>query len=195
MTAQTVPVVAEVELVESDAATYPFDAGTFDVVISRNGLMFFATPTPRSPTLARALRPTGRIAFTAPQGLDRNPWIMVAGAAAVPHIGMPASVTPGQPGPLGLADKARIEDVLTRAGFEVDRDHRRDRVDAASGPTSRTLSGFITLDPVRPRTTRGSATDQAGGRHRRRRAGTDALRELRWRRYPRQRCLARHRRR
>lgn len=43
---------------------------------------------------------------------------MVAGAAAVPHIGMPAGVTPGQPGPLGLADRSRIDALLTRAGFE-----------------------------------------------------------------------------
>jgi SAM-dependent methyltransferase len=110
--------LTEVELIEADAAAYPFDEGTFDIVLSRNGLMFFTDTDAAFVTLARALRPGGRIAFTAPQGLDRNPWITVAGAAAVPHIGMPAGVAPGQPGPLGLADRARIDAVLTRAGFE-----------------------------------------------------------------------------
>jgi len=108
---------AEVELVEADAAAYPYDKEAFDILVSRNGLMFFDDPEAALVNLARALRPGGRIVFTAPQALDRNPWIMVAGAAAAPHVGIPAGVSPGQPGPLGLADSSFIADVLERAGF------------------------------------------------------------------------------
>jgi SAM-dependent methyltransferase len=107
----------EVELVEADAAAYPFDKDAFDVLVSRNGLMFFNDPEAALANLARALRPGGRIVFTAPQALDRNPWIMVAGAAAAPHVGIPAGIAPGQPGPLGLADRSLIADLLKRAGF------------------------------------------------------------------------------
>jgi SAM-dependent methyltransferase len=107
----------EVEVVEADAAAYPYDEEAFDVLVSRNGLMFFVDPDAALANLARALRPGGRIVFTAPQALDRNPWIMVAGAAAAPHVGIPAGVAPGQPGPLGLADRSLIADVLERAGF------------------------------------------------------------------------------
>ena len=107
----------EVVLVEADAAAYPYDEEAFDVLVSRNGLMFFNDPEAALVNLARALRPGGRIVFTAPQALDRNPWIMVAGAAAAPHVGIPAGVAPGQPGPLGLADSSFIADVLERAGF------------------------------------------------------------------------------
>jgi SAM-dependent methyltransferase len=107
----------EVEVVEADAAAYPYDEAAFDVLVSRNGLMFFVDPDAALANLARALRPGGRIVFTAPQALDRNPWIMVAGAAAAPHVGIPAGVAPGQPGPLGLADRSLIADVLERAGF------------------------------------------------------------------------------
>jgi hypothetical protein len=42
---------------------------------------------------------------------------MVAGAAAAPHVGIPAGVGTGQPGPLGLADRSLVVDVLDRAGF------------------------------------------------------------------------------
>ncbi|MGH9263270.1 MAG: class I SAM-dependent methyltransferase [Acidimicrobiales bacterium] len=108
---------AEVELVEADAGSHSYGDGAFDVVVSRNGVVFFGDPDGAFANLARALRAGGRIAFTAPQGLDRNPWIMVAGAAAAPHIGMPSGVAPGQPGPLGLADPSRIKAVLGRAGF------------------------------------------------------------------------------
>jgi SAM-dependent methyltransferase len=107
----------EVDVVEADAAAYPYDEEAFDVLVSRNGLMFFVDRDAALANLARALRPGGRIVFTAPQALDRNPWIMVAGAAAAPHVGIPAGVAPGQPGPLGLADRSLIADVLERAGF------------------------------------------------------------------------------
>lgn len=107
----------EVELIEADAAAYPYDEEAFDVLVSRNGLMFFDDPDAALTNLARALRPGGRIVFTAPQALDRNPWIMVAGAAAAPYVGIPAGVAPGQPGPLGMADRSLIETVLGRAGF------------------------------------------------------------------------------
>jgi SAM-dependent methyltransferase len=110
--------VTDVELVEADAATYPYAEATFDIVMSRNGLMFFNDADAAFANLARALRPGGRIAFTAPQGLDRNPWIMLAGAAAVPHVGMPAGVASDEPGPLGLADPSRIEAILSRAGLK-----------------------------------------------------------------------------
>ena len=108
---------AEVELIEGDAGSHPYGEAAFDVVLSRNGLMFFGDAEGAFANLARALRPGGRIAFTAPQGLDRNPWIMVAGAAAAPHVGLPSGIAPGQPGPLGLADPSRIETILGGAGF------------------------------------------------------------------------------
>jgi SAM-dependent methyltransferase len=107
----------DTEFIEADAQVHPFGDGRFDVVISRNGLMFFDDPDAGFANLARALRSGGRLAFTAPQGLDRNEWIMVAGAAAAPHIGMPEGIAPGAPGPLGLADPDRTTRILEGAGF------------------------------------------------------------------------------
>jgi SAM-dependent methyltransferase len=106
-----------IEFIEADAQVHPFGDSRFDVVISRNGLMYFDDPDASFANLARALRPGGRLAFTAPQGPDRNEWIMVAGAAAAPHIGMPQGIAPGAPGPLGLADPDRTSRVLEGAGF------------------------------------------------------------------------------
>jgi len=107
----------EAEFIEADAQVHRFGDGRFDVVISRNGLMFFDDPEVGFANLARALRPGGRLAFTAPQGLDRNEWIMVVGAAAAPHTGMPEGIAPGAPGPLGLADPDRTTHILHGAGF------------------------------------------------------------------------------
>jgi SAM-dependent methyltransferase len=109
--------VANVEFVEADAQVHPFQASSFDVVISRNGVMYFDDPSSAFANLRRSLRPDGRLAFTAPQGLDRNEWIMAAGAAAAPILGPPQDVAPGQPGPMGLADPDRTRQILEGVGF------------------------------------------------------------------------------
>jgi SAM-dependent methyltransferase len=109
--------VANVEFVEADAQVHPFQASSFDVVISRNGVMYFDDPSSAFVNLRRSLRPDGRLAFTAPQGLDRNEWIMAAGAAAAPILGPPQDVAPGQPGPMGLADPDRTRQILEGVGF------------------------------------------------------------------------------
>ena len=120
--------VDEIEFVEADAQVYDFGDGRFDAVISRNGVMFFDDPHAAFANLARALRRGGRLAFTAPQGFDRNPWIMVAGAAAAPHVGMPPGLAANAPGPLGLVDPKRTRDILEGAGFaEV-------RIEELTGP-------------------------------------------------------------
>lgn len=109
--------VANADFVEADAQVHPFPTGSFDVVISRNGLMYFDDPIAAFTNLARSLRPSGRLAFTAPQGLHRNEWIMAAGAVATPILGPPKGVTPGRPGPLGLAERDRAYAIVEAAGF------------------------------------------------------------------------------
>jgi SAM-dependent methyltransferase len=109
--------VTEATFVQADAQVHAFDRGSFDAVISRNGLMFFEDPDAAFANLARSLRPGGRIAFLAPQGPDHSEWIMAAGIAAAPHIGIPQGLGPNTPGPYGLADPDRTRAILERAGF------------------------------------------------------------------------------
>ncbi|MGH9247681.1 MAG: class I SAM-dependent methyltransferase [Acidimicrobiales bacterium] len=107
----------EAEFVQADAQIHAFDQARFDAVISRNGLMFFDDPDAAFANLASALRSGGRIAFVAPQGPDHSEWIMAAGVAAAPHIGIPQGIGPNAPGPYGLADPDRTRAILARAGF------------------------------------------------------------------------------
>jgi SAM-dependent methyltransferase len=107
----------DVEFLQADAQTQQFGEGAFDVVVSRNGLMFFDDPDAAFANLARALRAKGRLAFVAWQGLERSEWILVAGMAAAPHVGIPDGVGPNEPGPFGLADPDRTRGILQLAGF------------------------------------------------------------------------------
>jgi SAM-dependent methyltransferase len=107
----------EAKFVRDDAQTHTFTADEFDAVVSRFGLMFFDDPQAAFANLRRALRPGGRLAFVAWQGIERSQWIMVPGAAAAPHVGLPEGIAPDAPGPAGLADPARVLRLLGGAGF------------------------------------------------------------------------------
>jgi SAM-dependent methyltransferase len=63
-----------VTFVLGDAQTHAFEPASFDLVMSRCGLMFFADPDAAFRNLARALRPGGRLVALIWQGYERNEW-------------------------------------------------------------------------------------------------------------------------
>ena len=105
-----------VTIVEGDAGTYPFDAGSFDVAVSRFAAMYLGHPVPAFANLARALRPGGRLALLVWRGLEANPWMAAVGEALAG--GRPVPERPaGDPGAFALADDGTMRAVLTEAGF------------------------------------------------------------------------------
>src|SRR5579885_2186445 len=60
---------------QADAQIHPFEAGAFDVAISRTGAMFFGDPVAAFRNIAGALRPGGRLTLLAWQDLPRNEWV------------------------------------------------------------------------------------------------------------------------
>ncbi|MGH8833576.1 MAG: class I SAM-dependent methyltransferase [Actinomycetes bacterium] len=83
--------VDNVELLHADAQVHRFENESFDVIISRFGVMFFDDPQAAFTNLARALRPGGRLAFVCPQDPLKSEWVAVALGAAVAVLGS----TPG----------------------------------------------------------------------------------------------------
>lgn len=107
-----------IELLEADAQVHPFDAGSFDALISRFGTMFFADPEAAFANLARALRQGGRLAFVCWQDPLKSEWIAVALGAAVAALGQaPDMGAPGAPGPFAFADGDWLRQLLTAGGF------------------------------------------------------------------------------
>lgn len=103
--------LTNVEFVRADVQVA--DLGSFDRVISRNGTMFFGDPAAAFANLARMLRPGGRLVMQVWQPYAEQEWLRTFRELAGP---VPPLPTEG-PTPVSLSDPAKIERLLTAAGF------------------------------------------------------------------------------
>jgi len=101
---------------QADAQVHRFGA-SYDAVISRFGVMFFADPVAAFANLLDATRPGGRLAFACWQPLAENEWLLVPLAALAEHVPLPEPDEPGAPGMFSLSDTGRLRQVLSEAGW------------------------------------------------------------------------------
>jgi SAM-dependent methyltransferase len=109
--------VPNVRYVEADAQTYPFDAATFDAVISRFGVMFFDDPPAAFANIHRATRPGAKLAFAAWRGPRENPFMTAPARAAgslFPELKPP---DPDAPGMFAFADGDKVRRILEASGW------------------------------------------------------------------------------
>jgi SAM-dependent methyltransferase len=106
-----------VQFQAADAQSHAFDAHTFDVVMSRFGVMFFDDPVAAFSNIHGALQPDGRIVFVCWKDLFENEWLSVPGAAILQYLPLPEAAPPGAPGPFAFADPEHVRRILTAAGF------------------------------------------------------------------------------
>lgn len=119
--------IGNVRFVQADAQVYAFPTGSFDVVVSRTGAMFFGDPVAAFANLARAVRPAGRLALLAWQPAHRNEWLVAFSGALAAGRDLPPP-PPDAPSPFSLGDPDRTRGLLSAAGF-VDI-----RLEAVAGP-------------------------------------------------------------
>ncbi|OYY45313.1 MAG: hypothetical protein B7Y08_07280 [Rhodospirillales bacterium 24-66-33] len=103
--------------VVADAGTHPFEAASVDLIFSRFGVMFFADPVAAFTNLRRALKPSGRLAFVCWRSAQDNPWSRTPVQAAAPFLPPMPRPGPEEPGQFAFGDRARVERILTGAGF------------------------------------------------------------------------------
>jgi SAM-dependent methyltransferase len=101
----------------ADAQTAAFEP-SFDVVISRFGLMFFADPARAFANLRRALVPGGRLVTVCWAALEHNDWMRVPGEAFASVVPVGDLAEPGQPGPFSLASPAALTALLVESGWD-----------------------------------------------------------------------------
>ncbi|HEX7758135.1 MAG TPA: methyltransferase domain-containing protein [Caulobacteraceae bacterium] len=110
---------AQVRFALGDAQTYAFEAGAFDGVFSRFGVMFFEDPVAAFANIRGALRPGGRMAFVCWRAMADNPLMTLPMQAAAKHFAPPSGPPPDPyaPGPFAFADGERLRRILAEAGF------------------------------------------------------------------------------
>ena len=114
---QIAPAGLSARFVLADATVYPFEPASFDLVVSRFGVMFFAEPALSFTNLHRALRPSGRLAFVCWREPRENPFFMVPLQAVYKHTPKLPQLGPEDPGPFSFASTQRVHRILSEAGF------------------------------------------------------------------------------
>ncbi|GAB3842240.1 class I SAM-dependent methyltransferase [Dactylosporangium cerinum] len=97
----------------ADAQVHDFAPGSFDVVISRFGTMFFADPVAAFTNIGRALRPGGRLVMLVWQARDRNEWAVTIRQA----LAVTGPAADDGPDAFSLADPSTGDGILRAAGF------------------------------------------------------------------------------
>lgn len=107
---------AGARFVQGDAQTRRFEARSFDALISRFGVMFFADPAAAFRNLRSVVRPGGKLAFVAWRSPAANPFMTAAECAASEILQLPERAE-GGPGQFGFADSGRVGSILAESGW------------------------------------------------------------------------------
>ncbi|WP_315798456.1 class I SAM-dependent methyltransferase [Bradyrhizobium sp. SZCCHNRI3043] len=105
------------EFVLADATVHPFAPASFDLLVSRFGVMFFADPVASFANIRRALKPGGRVVFACWREPKANPWMIAPLQAVYRHVPKLPEMAPDDPGPFAFASEARVTRILGEAGF------------------------------------------------------------------------------
>lgn len=92
-------------------------AASFDVAISRVGLIYFPDQQRALAGMKQALKPGGRVAATVYSTAERNGFFSTPVKIIRERARLPAPL-PGQPGPFSLGAEGVLEAVLAKAGFK-----------------------------------------------------------------------------
>jgi SAM-dependent methyltransferase len=115
---QNVPAGVRIDFVLADATVHPFEPASFDLLVSRFGVMFFAEPAVSFANLHKAMRPSGRLAFACWRDPRENPFFTAPLQAVYKHVPKLPPPGPEDPGPFSFASEARVHRILGEAGFK-----------------------------------------------------------------------------
>lgn len=116
MIAAAKEVEPNVEWVLGSAEALPFDADTFDCVVSQFGMMFFTDRAKAASEMYRVTKPGGRLAVAIWNAIDQNPTYKDIVAVLDEHVGAAAADAVRVPFCLGNPKEAA--DILSQAGFD-----------------------------------------------------------------------------
>ena len=108
---------APARFVCADAQTHAFTPASFDLIVSRFGVMFFDDPVAAFVNLRRAARDDAALRFIAWRSAGENPFMTTAERAAAPLLPNLPARQPGAPGQFAFADAAHVSRILKESGW------------------------------------------------------------------------------
>ncbi|QIL41879.1 class I SAM-dependent methyltransferase [Pedobacter sp. HDW13] len=109
--------LSNIDTAVMDGEKLTLDDETFDVVISRVGLIYFPDQQKALKEMLRVLKPGGKIAAIVYSVPEKNTFFAIPAAIIRTHAKLPPTL-PGQPGPFSLSQKGVIELAFSMAGFK-----------------------------------------------------------------------------
>src|SRR5712692_2439679 len=97
------------------ADALPFGDNSFDVVVSRLGVMFFPDPITSLREMLRVTKPGGRLALAVWQKSEHNPFLHVVTEGMSRYVEAPPA-DPDAPGAFRFAEPGKLASVLIEAG-------------------------------------------------------------------------------
>jgi SAM-dependent methyltransferase len=103
--------------VRADAETHAFEPASFDMIVSRLGVMFFDDSVQAFANLRRAARDDAELRFIAWRSAAENPFMTTAERAAAPMMPNLPARWPDAPGQFAFADRHRVHRILEQSGW------------------------------------------------------------------------------
>lgn len=100
------------------AQDYGFEAESFDMIVSRFGVMFFDDPVKAFANLRRAARPDAPLRIVAWRSAAENPFMTTAERAAAPFLPNLPVRSPDGPGQFAFAAPERVHRILEESGWK-----------------------------------------------------------------------------
>jgi len=99
----------------ASADPLPYADATFDAVVSRFGVMFFASPTEGIREMLRVLKPGGKLALAVWCSAERNPFHWALSRVMRKHVDSPPP-DPDAPDPFRFAPEGKLRELVVEAG-------------------------------------------------------------------------------
>lgn len=132
--------------IRADAQDFAFEPASFDMIISRFGVMFFDDSVQAFANLRRAARDDAELRFIAWRSPAENPFMTTAERAAAPLLPNLPARQPNAPGQFAFADPLRVHRILEESGWaEID---IRPIDVACTLPEKELISYFSRLGPL-----------------------------------------------
>ena len=101
----------------ANVQTHLFEPASFDMIISRFGVMFFEDPVQAFTNLAHTAAEHAEMRFIVWRSPPENPFMTTAERAAAPLLPNLPARRPDAPGQFAFADQARVHGILAASGW------------------------------------------------------------------------------